>query len=148
MQHPNSSGAPKIQKSGESIEFNQNIKIMGKYIYVDKEGRKKLCKAFHTVKSTVSEALSLKTNSEKSKQIRHTALTQLAGEWRMDLPIAETIHDHAGFMTQLFDNGTVLTMNKKTGYTTIVNRYGDLVKETDVQKISELESCQELAARL
>ena len=119
---------------------------MGKYIYVDKEDRKKLCKTFHTVKSTVSEALSLKTNSKKSKQIRHTALTQLAGEWRMDLPIAETIHDHAGFMVQQFENVVILTLNKKNGYTTIVNKYGDLIKEVDIESIKDLESCQEFAA--
>ena len=119
---------------------------MGKYIYVDKEDRKKLCKTFHTVKSTVSEALSFKTNSKKSKQIRHTALTQLNGEWRIDLPIAETIHDHAGFMTQVFENGVVLTVNKNTGYTTIVNKYGDLIKEEDIKSLNDLDILQEFAA--
>ena len=139
---------PKIQKNGENTEFNQNITTKGKYIDLDTKGRKYLRETFDVSAGTVSDALNFKINTDLSRKLCYVALTQLGGELKMELPIAETIHDHAGFMTQQFENGAVLTMNKKNGYTTIVNRYGDLVKETAVQKISELESCQELAARL
>ncbi len=146
MHHPNNSDAPKLQKSGENIEFNQNIKMMGKYIDLNPKGRKHLRETFRVSAGTVSDALNFKTNTDLSRKLCHVALTQLGGEKRIDLPIAETIHDHAGFMTQVFENGVVLTVNKKTGYTTIVNKYGDLIKEEDIKSLEDLDILQEFAA--
>lgn len=117
-----------------------------KYIDLDAKGRKYLRKTFDVSAGMVSDALNFKVNTDLSRKLCHVALTQLGGEMKIELPIAETIHDHAGFMTQQFENGVILTLNKKNGYTTIVNKYGDLIKEVDIESIKELESCQEFAA--
>lgn len=119
---------------------------MGKYIDLDARGRKYLRDTFDVSVGMVSDSLNYKVNTELSRKLRHVALTQLGGETRMDLSIEETIHDCAGFMTQVFENGSILTLNKKSGHTTILNKYGDLVKEVDIETIKDLEICQEFAA--
>ena len=147
MQHPKGSDSPKIQKIGESIEFNQNIKIMGKYIDLDAKGRKYLRETFDVSAGTVSDALNFKINTDLSRKLCHVALTHLGGKQKVDLPIAECIHDSNGFMIQEFENGVVLTTNKDSGYTKIVNRYGDLIKEENVSSLADFEELQAFAAK-
>ncbi len=121
---------------------------MGKYIDLDTRGRKYLRETFKVSTGMVSDALNYKVDTGTSRRLCHVALTQLGGKLRTDDPIKETIHDHAGLMVQEFENGSVLKVNKKSGYATIVNRHGDLVKEADVCSLRDLESCQELASQL
>ena len=119
---------------------------MEKYIDLDAKGRKYLRETFGVSVGMVSDALNFKTNTDLSRKLCHVALTQLGGELKIVLPIAETIHDHAGVMVQQFENGVILTVNKKTGYTTIMNKYGDLIKEEDIKSLKDLDILQEFAA--
>ena len=111
---------------------------MERYIELSPDGKIHLRKIFNISKGMVSDTLNFKVDTETARKIRHVALSQLGGKEKVRLPIEETIHDHQGLMVQYFRDGTV----------TIVNKYGDLVKEADVSTISDLEACQELAARL
>ena len=121
---------------------------MEQYVCLDHQGRKRLREIFEVSFGAVSDALNFKTNTLTSKQIRHTALTQLGGKLKVDLPIEETIHDCNGFMTQRFSNGVILKARKFDGYTTITNKHGDLVRAVDVHSLDELESWQVFASRL
>lgn len=119
---------------------------MGKYIFLDAKNRKYLRDTFNVSPGTVSDALNFKTDSDLSRKLCYVALTQLGGKERMDLPIEETIHDYAGFMMQTFENGAVLSVNKKTGYAYIVNKYGDLIKDAYINSLDDLEELQAFAA--
>ena len=119
---------------------------MGKYIDLDAKGRKYLRETFDVSVGTVSDALNFKINTDLSRKLCHVALTYLGGKQKVDLPIAECIHDSNGFMIQEFENGVVLTTNKDTGYTKVVNRYGDLIKEENVGSLADFEELQAFAA--
>ena len=120
---------------------------MKMYIECSADARKRLSKNFNVSFVTVSNALNyIYHTSELAKKIRHAALTQFGGRKMAKLPIEETIHDNNGFMVQCFENGAVLSLNKKSGNVTIRNRYGDMVKEADINSFEELESLQKLAA--
>lgn len=119
---------------------------MRKYIVCGKEAREKLMSIFEVKAAMVSRSLNYDIDSELSRKIRHTALTQLGGRESTELPIEETIHDYKGIMTQMFLNGATLRMNKKSGHTIITDKHGNVAKEVYVTKIEDLEACQKLAA--
>lgn len=121
---------------------------MGKYIDLDAKGRKYLRETFDVSAGTVSDALNFKINTDLSRKLCHVALTHLGGKQKVDLPITECIHDSNGFMIQQFENGAILKARKFDGYTTIINKHGDLVRAVDVHSLDELESWQVFASRL
>lgn len=120
---------------------------MKMYIECSADARKRLSKNFNVSFVTVSNALNyIYHTSELAKKIRHAALTQFGGRKMIKLPIEETIHDNNGFMIQHFENGAILCLDKSSGRAVVENKYGDLVKEVDIQTFTELESLQKLAA--
>jgi hypothetical protein len=120
---------------------------MKMYIDCSADAKKRLSKIFEVSTMTVWNALSYKyRTSELAKKIRHAALTQFGGRKMATLPVEETIHDNNGFMIQHFENGAILCLDKSSGRAVVENKYGDLVKEVDIQTFTELESLQKLAA--
>ena len=120
---------------------------MGKYISLSKEGRKKIMEIFKISKGMVSLALNFKVDSVLTRRVQYSAIKHYGGELRMDLPIEETIHDSNGGMVQRFKNGCGFVLNKHTGETGILNKYGALIKMVSIKTFEELEAIQtEVAA--
>ena len=86
---------------------------MERYIDLTPKDKKYLQEVFEVSKGMVSDSLNYKVNTDLARKIRHTAVSQLGGRVKVRFPIEETIHDHAGFMVQMFANGAVLRLDKK-----------------------------------
>lgn len=91
---------------------------MEKRIFLDNDGKKKLCKIFGVSKMTVWRALTFDQNSELSRKIRYVALAQLGGTASKNIEACvdvETSHEEVeNTMTQTFGPRVKLVFYKDT----------------------------------
>lgn len=91
---------------------------MSKEIYVNEDGKKKLCEIFKTSRMSVWRALHFVNNSEMSRKIRYVALTQMDGVASKNIETSvdvETSHEEVeNTMTQTFGPRVKLVFYKDT----------------------------------
>lgn len=120
---------------------NRRIEVTG-------EVRSKLMRTFGVSRQTVGNALTYRGErgqSDLAKRIRIMALEN-GGRHMVSWPECETIHDALGMMTQTFDNGSKIEVNKNTGDACWFDPKGVKRGEQKSITIQQLYAMQELAA--
>lgn len=119
-------------------------------IEISKEVREKIKRTFGISDAMVSYALNYneqKGQSDLAKKIRKVALEN-GGRHMVSWPECETIHDANGMMTQTFDNGSKIEVNKNTGDACWFDPKGVKRGEQKSITIQQLYVMQELAASI
>ena len=116
-------------------------------IEVSKEVRENIEKVFNCTRISVWRALSFESESEQSKRIRVYAIKN-GGVTLVTAPECETIHDANGFMSQWFNNGALIEIDKNSGHADVYDRYGRKMQQHDNVTIPQLYVIQEFAAAL
>lgn len=119
-----------------------------RYIDANKEVTEKLAKAFRCTKKFVYIALTYRSDTETARKIRYIAVKEYGATPMCHYPECETLHDNGEIMRQVFDNGAVLRVDKKTGEAWITNRKGETVERRQRISIPELSKMQVLAENL
>lgn len=118
-------------------------------IEVSTEVRNKIIKTFGVTGRTVNNALNYnggsRSQTDLAKRIRIMALEN-GGRHMVSWPECETIHDALGMMTQTFDNGSKIEVNKNTGDACWFDPKGVKRGEQKSITIQQLYVMQELAA--
>ena len=117
-------------------------------IEVTTEVRRKIEKTFGVTRKTVANALNYtgdRGQTDLAKRIRVMALEN-GGRHMVSWPECETIHDALGMMTQTFDNGSKIEVNKNTGDACWFDPKGVKRGEQENITIQQLYVMQELAA--
>lgn len=117
-------------------------------IEVSSEVRSKIMKTFGVTRQTVGNALNYRGErgqSDLAKRIRIMALEN-GGRHMVSWPECETIHDSSGMMRQVFENGSKIEVDKRTGYACWFDHKGVKRWEQKNITIPQLYVMQELAA--
>ena len=119
-------------------------------IEVTTEVRRKIEKTFGVTRKTVANALNYtgdRGQTDLAKRIRVMALEN-GGRHMVSWPECETIHDALGIMTQTFDNGSRIEVDKHTGDACWFDPKGVKRGEQKSISIPQLYVMQELAASI
>ena len=132
---------------------------MRKRIVVDPSGYEKLIKTFNISRQSVWKALTFKTQSDLSEQIRYMATTELGGviisdtNDNMDGNSKAIVHqgsfvDTGDKLIQAYDNGFFLIIDKVSGTIKINGRNGLPHTVFDNAAVKQIAVLQELAKTL
>ena len=132
---------------------------MRKRIVVDPSGYEKLIKTFNISRQSVWKALTFKTQSDLSEQIRYMATTMLGGviisdtNDNMDGNSKAIVHqgsfvDTGDKLIQTYDNGFFLIIDKVSGTIKINGRNGLPHTVFDNAAVKQIAVLQELAKTL
>ena len=132
---------------------------MRKRIVVDPSGYEKLIKKFNISRQSVWKALTFKTQSDLSEQIRYMATTMLGGviisdtNDNMDGNSKAIVHqgsfvDTGDKLIQAYDNGFFLIIDKVSGTIKINGRNGLPHTVFDNAAVKQIAVLQELAKTL
>lgn len=119
-------------------------------IEVTTEVRRKIEKTFGVTRKTVANALNYtgdRGQTDLAKRIRVMALEN-GGRHMVSWPECETIHDALGMMRQIFDNGSKIEVDKRTGDACWFDPKGVKRGEQKNISIQQLYVMQELAASI
>lgn len=123
-----------------------------RYIDATEEATGKLARAFGCTEKFVYLALTNRSDTEKARKIRHTAMKEYGAVPMCHYPECETIHDTTEdgreIMRQVFDNGAVLRADKRTGEAWITDCKGMTVEHRDCVDVPELTRLQMIAKKL
>lgn len=119
---------------------------MKKYIAVTTEVRADIIKAFKVDRKTVNNALSFRLDSPLCRRLRKFAM-QKGGVVMVAAEEMECIFDSEGNMTQLFPNGAIMEINKKTGHADVYMN-GEVIIHVDDIHAREIEALQQSAMAL
>lgn len=123
-----------------------------RYIDATEETTAKLAKSFKCTPKFVYLALTYRSDTDKARRIRFTALKVYGATPMCHYPECETLHDTTEdgrqIMRQVFDNGTTLRIDKKTGEAWITNRKGETVEHRTCIKIPDLAEMQAIAENM
>ena len=119
-------------------------------IEVSTEVRNKIIKTFGVTGKTVGNALNYtgeRGQTDLAKRIRIMALEN-GGRHMVSWPECETIHDARGMMRQVFENGSKIEVDKRTGDACWFDHKGVKRGEQKNITIQQLHVMQELAASI
>jgi hypothetical protein len=123
-----------------------------RYIDATEETTAKLAKTFQCTPKFVYLALTYRSDTEKARKIRFTAVENYGATPMCHYPECETLHDttedHRQIMRQVFNNGATLRVDKRTGEAWITNRKGETVVHKQVISFPQLSAIQVLAENL
>lgn len=123
-----------------------------RYIDATEETTAKLAKTFQCTPKFVYLALTYRSDTEKARKIRFTAVENYGATPMYHYPECETLHDttedHRQIMRQVFNNGATLRVDKRTGEAWITNRKGETVVHKQVISFPQLSAIQALAENL
>lgn len=119
-------------------------------IEVTTDVRNKIERVFGVTRKTVGNALAYRGErgqTDLAKRIRIMALEN-GGRHMVSWPECETIHDASGMMSQVFDNGAKIEVDKHTGDACWFDPKGVKRGEQKNISIQQLYVMQELAASI
>ncbi|MBD5194958.1 MAG: hypothetical protein HDS16_01285 [Bacteroides sp.] len=123
-----------------------------RHIEVTKEAREKLEKAFGCTDRMIRKALSYASDTELARKIRYVAVKEYGAVPMCHYPECETLHDTTEdgrqIIRQVFNNGVVLRVDKRTGEAWITDRRGERVVNRQCVSIPELSEIQVLAENM
>lgn len=123
---------------------------MKRFIKLAEADKKWIEKAFGISRVMVNYALGFDPKHGRSAlagKIRNLALLR-GGQVTLEVPECETIHDARGMMTQTFENGAKVEVNKKTGELEVKDAKGATVRRLKISMIEQLYAEQAFAAGL
>mgnify|MGYP004443739685 FL=1 len=118
-----------------------------KQIEVTSQVRQEIQAAFKCTRMALWRAVSYESDTDLSRRIRKLALAK-GGVVLCVTPMAETIHDHAGFMRQYFLNGAMLEANKNTGLVLVLDKDGNEHRKVENCSVAQLEALQSYALQI
>ena len=123
-----------------------------RYIDATLETTAKLAKTFQCTPKFVYIALTYRSDTEKARKIRYTAVKEYGATPMCHYPECETMHnvtkDNRQLMIQSFDNGVRLEIDKQTGATVVYDRKGRVIATRQIEKLPELTEVQLYAESL
>lgn len=123
-----------------------------RYIDATDEAVERLAKAYGCTTKNVYLALTYRSNTEKARRIRYTAVKEYGAIPMCHYPECETLHDTTEdgrqVMRQHFNNGVTLRIDKRTGETWIINRRGETVVHKQCISIPQLSEVQVIAENM
>lgn len=123
-----------------------------RYIDATEETTAKLAKTFQCTPKFVYLALTYRSDTEKARKVRYTAVKEYGAVPMCHYPECETLHDTTEngrqIMRQEFNNGATLRVDKRTGETWITNRRGETVVHKQCISFPQLSDIQVIAENM
>lgn len=123
-----------------------------RYIDATEETMAKLAKTFQCTPKFVYLALTYRSDTEKARKIRFTAVSNYGATPMCHYPECETLHDTTEdgrqIMRQEFNNGATLRVDKRTGEAWIINRRGEIVVHKQCISFPQLSEIQVIAENI
>lgn len=123
-----------------------------RYIDATDDAVERLAKANGCTPKFVYLALTYRSNTEKARKVRFTAVKEYGAVPMCHYPECETIHDTTEdgrqIMRQVFNNGAVLKVDKRTGEAWVTNRRGEMVEHKQCISIPQLSAIQAKAENM
>lgn len=123
-----------------------------RYIDATLETMDKLAKTFQCTPKFVYLALTYRSDTEKARKIRFTAVNNYDAIPMCHYPECETLHDTTEdgrqIMRQEFNNGATLRVDKRTGEAWIINRRGKTIVHKQCISFPQLSEIQVIAENL
>lgn len=123
-----------------------------RYIDATEKATAQLAQSFKCTAKYVYMCLTYRRDNETARKIRYTAVKVYGATPMLHVPECETMHDTTEggrqVMRQVFDNGAILRVDKRTGEAWITNRNGKEVERRERINFAELDSMQVIAENL
>ena len=117
-----------------------------RYIDATDEAVERLAKANGCTQKFVYMALTYRSDTEKARKIRFTAVENYGATPMCHYPECETLHnvtkDGRHLMVQNFNNGVHLEIDKQTGEVVVYDRKGRVLESHQIEAFQQLTKIQ------